>query len=504
MNQVTKVTPFLFALLIFSLTPASAQDQTLRMPVISHPPSLGNPFMANGLPSALMWFALFDPLVRTNERGELEPALAVSWEAISSTRWRFKLRDGVAFSNGEIFDANAAVAVLRWLGSEDGKSQLVASEVQGISSVEVVDRLTLDIITRVPDAILPKRLTAVLMVAPDAWSVLGKDAFALTPSGTGPFYLTDWNKGGAAEVVAFAQSWRAPKIDRILFYQIPEETALIQALQSQQVDLTTTLSPDAASDLETMGFETLVTPTAQVLAFAFNISATKIEALRDVRVRTALNLAVNRVAISNIALRGTQQPAGQPGTPLTFGYDPGLDAFSHDVARAKKLLEEAGYPDGFKITAEAVVAGNADASLVYQLVQQGLRDIGVEMELRSVVFSDWIRKYTTGTFESDLFSLAWNSEPYYDVVRPMEYYSCAKPVPFFCHEPLMPLLDQTGIVFDEEERRGRLQALSRAYREQVPAIFILEVSEIAVIADYVRNYRVRTRVPVYEELELER
>jgi peptide/nickel transport system substrate-binding protein len=90
------------------------------------------------------------------------------------------------------------------------------------------------------------------------------------------------------------------------------------------------------------------------------------------------------------------------------------------------------------------------------------------------------------------------------VVRPMEYYSCAKPVPFFCHEPLMPLLDQTGIVFDEEERRGRLQALSRAYREQVPAIFILEVSEIAVIADYVRNYRVRTRVPVYEELELER
>jgi peptide/nickel transport system substrate-binding protein len=504
MNQVFKMAPFLLVLLSFFVTPAIAQDKTLRMPVISHPPSLGNPFMANGLPSALMWFALFDALVRTNDKGELEPALALSWEAVSSTRWRFKLRDGVLFSNGEVFDAHAAAAVLRWLVSEDGKSQLVASEVQGISSVAVVDRLTLDITTRAPDAILPKRLTAVLMVAPDSWSALGKDAFALTPSGTGPFRLSDWNKGGAAEVVAFKQSWRAPKIDRILFYQIPEETALIQALQSQQVDLTTTLSPDAASDLETMGFETLVTPTAQVLAFAFNMTGTKVEALRDVRVRTALNLAVDRAAISNIVLRGTQQPAGQPGTPLTFGYEPDLEAFSHDVSRAKRLLEDAGYPDGFKITAEAVVAGNADASLVYQLVQQGLRDIGVEMELRSIVYSDWIRKYTTGTFESDLFSLAWNSEPYYDVVRPMEYYSCAKPVPFFCHEALMPLLDETGITFDEEERRDRLQALSRAYREQAPAIFILEVSEIAVIADYVRNYRVRTRVPVYEELELER
>lgn len=477
--------------------------KTLRMPVISHPPALGNPFMANGLPSALVWYALFDPLVRTDENGALEPALAVSWEAVEPTRWRFRLRDGVRFSNGEVFDAAAAAFVLRWLGGDAGRGQLVAAEVSGIAAINVVDDLTLDIVTRQPDAILPKRLTGVMMVAPSAWQELGKDGFALTPSGTGPFMLTSWNKGGPAEALANPRSWRAPKIDRILFYQIPEETALIQALQSGQVDLTTTVSPDAARDLETRGFRTSVTPTAQVLAFAINVEGTKNPALKDARVRRALNLAIDREAISETAMLGYMKPAGQPGTPLTFGYDSIIGPFEHDPAQGRALLAEAGYADGFKITAEAVVAGNANASLIYQLVQQGLRDIGVEMELRSIVFSDWISKYTSGTFEADLFSLAWNSEPYYDVIRPLEYYSCAKPLPFFCHEPLMPLLNETGILFDETERLKKLQALSLVYRDQAPAIFILEVSEIAVIAPNVRNYRVRTRVPVYEELEID-
>lgn len=478
--------------------------KTLRMPVISHPPALGNPFMANGLPSALVWYALFDPLVRTDENGALEPALAVSWEAVEPTRWRFQLRDGVRFSNGEVFDAVAAAFVLRWLGSDAGRGQLVASEVSGIVSVDIVDALTLDIVTRKPDAILPKRLTGVMMVAPRAWRDLGKDGFALTPSGTGPFTLTSWNKGGPAEALANPNSWRAPKIDRILFYQIPEETALIQALQSGQVDLTTTVSPEASQDLEKRGFQVSVTPTAQVLAFAINVEGTRNPALKDARVRRALNLAIDREAISETAMLGYMNPAGQPGTPLTYGYDPSLGSFAHDPDQARALMAAAGYADGFKVTAEAVVAGNANASLIYQLVQQGLRDIGVEMELRSIVFSDWISKYTSGTFEADLFSLAWNSEPYYDVIRPLEYYSCAKPLPFFCHEPLMPLLNETGVLFDEAERLKKLQALSQAYHDQAPSIFILEVSEIAVVAPNIRNYRVRTRVPVYEELEIDR
>lgn len=106
-----------------------AQEKILRMPVISLPPTLGNPFGANGLPSALVWFSLFDPLVRTNEQGQLEPALALSWEAVEPTRWRFTLRDGVTFSNGEVFDAEAAAFVLSWLLRDEARGLIVANEV---------------------------------------------------------------------------------------------------------------------------------------------------------------------------------------------------------------------------------------------------------------------------------------------------------------------------------------------------------------------------------------
>ena len=472
------------------------------MPVISLPPTLGNPFAANGLPSALVWFSLYDPLVRTNEQGELEPALALSWSAVTPTRWRFYLREGVQFSNGEPFDSGSAAFVLSWLMRDHSRGLIVANEVQGISSINIVDEYTLDILTTEPDAILPKRLTAVQMLPPQALEELGMSEFSRNPSGTGPFKIVSWNDGGKAVAKAYRRSWRAPSIDGIHFYQIPDETTLVQALQSGQVDLTTTLTPDAAMEMDGNGFYVSLSETAQVLALAFNLEGTRVEALQDERVRLALNLAVDRQTISEIGLHSTAQPANQPGTPLTFGYNPALPQIPYDPVRARQLLAEAGYPLGLDLRIDAVTAGNAEASLIFQLVQQGLRNIGVNVELNSIVFSEWLRRYTTGSWEVDLFGLAFNSEPYYDVIRPMEYYSCAKPVPFFCNRDLMLSIKATGTEFDEEIRQSMLRNLSREYQRRMPAIYILNVTEVAVVADYVHNYRVRTRVPVYEELEI--
>jgi len=491
-----------FLILLFNIHLALAQERILKVPVISLPPALGNPFMANGLPSALVWFAMFDPLVRTDERGNLEPALALSWERINSYHWRFKLRDDVFFSNGEIFDANAAASVFRWLIGEEGRGQLVASELKGITKIEVTDRLILDVFTIIPDAILPKRLTAVQMVAPIAFINNGLEKFALSPVGTGPFKIVSWRKDGAALFEANTSSWRLPKIDKIMFYQVPEETALMQSLQSGQLDIATNVSPDSAYDLKSRGFNNVVTPTGQVMALAINVEGTKVEALKDFKVRQALNFAIDRKSISEIVMGGIQKPAGQPGTPVVFGYNNELDSYKYDPHLAKELLARAGYPDGFELFIEVVVSGNANAGLIYQFIQQAFREVGVDSTLRSIVFSDWMTKYTTGTFSSDLFSLAWNSEPYYDVIRPMEYYSCAKPVPFFCHNSLTQLINEAGIETNKFLRLEKLRNLSEIFRELAPSIFILEVSELSVVSNSILNYRMRNRVPVYEDLEI--
>jgi len=169
--------------------PAVAQDKIFRMPVTTVPPSLGNPFAANGPPSSFIWTALFDPLVRVSPDGQAQPALAVSWQPLSPTLWRFSLRDGVTFTNGEPLTAAGVKATFDYLMSADGRRMIVSNEMANIARVSVVDALTLDIETTKPEAILPKRVTSVLIVAPEAWASECIDGFAPKPPRTGPFTL---------------------------------------------------------------------------------------------------------------------------------------------------------------------------------------------------------------------------------------------------------------------------------------------------------------------------
>ena len=479
-----------------------AKEAVLRIPVFSHPPSRGNPFVANGVPSSLVWFALFDPLIRTDVYGKLEPSLALRWEALDKNTWRFYLRRGIAFSNGEEFDASAVKTTLDWLHKGAGRGLIVGREVSGIKRVDVLGPYTLDIVTVTPDAILPKRLTSVMIVAPKAWIQGGVSMFSKTPVGTGPFRLVSWNKGGAIEVVKNQSSWRPPHVQRILFYQVSDASALVQALQSGQMDLATTVSPEAAVELEASGYRRVLSPTGQVMALGINVEGSTVHSLRNVKVRRALNMAINRAAITNIIMLGTQKPASQPGTPLTFGYNPSLKPFEYNPVLARTLLKQSGFDNNIELEAEVVVGSNIHSSTIYQMVQQDFRKIGVNLKLRSIVFSDWIRKYSSGSWASDFFSLAWNSEPYYDVVRPMEYYSCKKAIPFFCDNELASQLDATGSIFDQSLRLKKLQDLSRIYRNLAPSIFIIEISEIAMLAEHVKNYNVKTRVPVYEDLKI--
>ena len=222
---------FVFALVV-PLSVAQAADKELRMALISAPPTLGNPFGGVGPPSSFVWNTLFDTLTTPGKTGDLEPSLALSWKAVEPTRWRFVLRSGIKFSNGEPMDATAVVTTLKWLTSGPGKSTVVGGEVSNIVDVTMVDTMTVDIVTDKPDAILPKRLTSVAIMAPKAFISLGIEGFAQTPVGTGPFTLNTWKDGGRIVVAANRASWRKPIIDRIIFTVIPDPTSRIQSILS--------------------------------------------------------------------------------------------------------------------------------------------------------------------------------------------------------------------------------------------------------------------------------
>ncbi len=492
-------------LMVLAPMGAVAADKELRMPLISAPPTLGNPFGGVGPPSSFVWNALFDTLVTPGKAGDLEPALALSWKAVEPTRWRFTLRPGIKFSNGEPFDSAAVVTTLQWLMSDAGKRTIVGGEVSNMTKVAAVDELTVDITTDRPDAILPKRLTAVSIVAPKAFNTLGIDGFAQTPIGTGPFVLKTWKQGGGRIVVeANRASWRKPIIDRIVFTVIADPTARIQSLASGQIDLVIPVSPDQAAQFDGTDFRTIITPTAQVYGFGFVTTQAKNKSVQDQRVRQALNYAVNKEAITKIVMRGAMTPAGQGATPVTFGYDPKIKPYPYDPAKAKALLAAAGYAKGLKLSAEIVTSGLPGDVGFLPLVQQDLRAVGVELEMRSTLFPDWLRKYQTNTFESELMGLSWNGAPYYDSIRALKYHSCDQPNAFFCDTSWMPEFAATGLEFDVEKRRKLLQDLALKVQVSAPSLFLYEVTDISVVSPDIKNYDAKLRVPVYEALDIAR
>jgi peptide/nickel transport system substrate-binding protein len=493
------------ALILASLAAQSASSAELRYGSKGVPVHFGNPFMANGSPSNYVWAAMFDALTQIDAKGQLQPALALSWENIEPKAWRFKLRPGVTFSNGEPFTADAVVTTIAWLKTPEGRRSVIGNEMRDVSAAEKVDDLTVVIRTERPDAILPRRISAVLLVAPKAWTTLGADGFAKTPGTTGSYALKDWGEStGRVLLEKFPKSWRPAAIDKLTVINLPDNAARMQALQSRQVDIAGNVNIDDFESVQAFGGRIASGSAASVMSIAFRVSDGQLKPLKDVRVRQALNYAVDKDALSAALMRGLTLAAGQPAARGVTGYDPSIAPYPYDPAKAKALLKEAGYERGFSMRTAVIVDRTPGDAAVYQTVADMLAQIGVKMELRTVPFATWLLKYLNGTWEKeiDAFSLSWTSGPYNDVARPMEIYSCLKNAPFYCDEPLTQRLVAVGEMMELAKRETMLKELGRAYREVAPSLFLLDLNDFFAVRSGVDNVSIVNRVPEYHKITL--
>ncbi|MEE8306432.1 MAG: ABC transporter substrate-binding protein [Gammaproteobacteria bacterium] len=464
------------------------------------PPSQGNPFGAVGPPSSTVWLALFDGLTQLDDDGKLAPGLALKWDAIDRLTWRFDLRPDVHFSNGNGFSAAAVVRLVNWMTSQPGRASLVGNELRNVAGAEALDELTVLIRTSEPDAILPRRLSAMLVVEPDTWEQLGPNGFGGAPVGTGPYYIEDWNRS-ANTLIAKRNpyGWRQPNINEIHFIALIDQSVRLQALLSGDIDLAI-IGLEGLDQLRERGYRLVAAPGMSVMAIAIVANRSDSAPTTDVRVRQALNYAIDRQAIAKNILGRPEQAAGQPAARGTFGHDPGLLPFPYDPDKARSLLVEAGYPDGFDFVLDVVVDATAGDADIYQMVAQYLNEVGVRTTLRVRLFSAWLRDYMAGSWTSDAFSLAWNAAPYNDVQRPMEYYSCARPVPFFCDQTMSAKLSAAAGEFDVQKREALLQELSRDYRQAAPAIFLVEQVMTWGATPRVDNLSIANRVYQYDKI----
>ncbi len=474
------------ALLTAPASMVEAKDIVLRVGTTTMPPSVGNPYRNTGNPHIFTWSSLFDGLTRIDEHGKVNPWLAVRWTNIDALTWRIALRPGVSFSNGAPLTADAVVNVVNFFHTPQSTKEVIARELGFIKTARKIDELTVELITEVPTPHLPRTLPLLYIVEPSQWTKLGPDAFAQAPIGTGPFKLDHADLAGW-KMSAVKNSWRAPRVDKLNWRAVPEASSRAQAILADQLDIALSLGPDEVAAIEAGGGTGEVWKNSSVWAIHFHHD--KNTPLQDVRVRQALNYAVDRAALVNSLLNGSTVAATQPAPSNAYGFDPTIPAIPYDPTAAKKLLAEAGYANGFKFVVQGVIGGGPADGAVYQKVAQDLAAIGVTMEIRAFPTNELIRNVMEGTWNGDAFGLTYATEPTIDVLRPMQNHSCLWSKPWYCDQSIMPTIKNALTEFDEARGLELRHQVMRHYRDQYVSLFLYEMPRSAGLRASIAGFK---------------
>ncbi|MFN7642843.1 MAG: ABC transporter substrate-binding protein [Burkholderiales bacterium] len=246
-------------------------------------------------------------------------ALALSWTADPKdrTKWTFKLWPGVKYHDGSTFDAAAVVWNLakllddKSLQFDPKQAAQGRSRIPSIASSRAVDATTVEIVTKEPDAFLPYQLAWIPMSSPAHFEKTGRDwnAYAKTPSGTGPWKLVAWTPRERAELVPNADYWdkaRVPKLEKLVLVPLPEANTRVAALRSGQVDWIEAPPPDAVASLKGAGMQ--IVTNAYPHNWVWHLSMLEGSPFRDPKVRAAVNLAIDRDGLNPSSGSGMMQP----------------------------------------------------------------------------------------------------------------------------------------------------------------------------------------------------
>ena len=358
---------FVTGLLCATALLTSAVAQTLTIGVRGGPDSIDPHFTATG-PHAEALKHVFDTLVWSGDGLELEPRLAESWKAINDTTWEFKLRRGVKFHDGSDFTAQDVKFSIERIPMVAGPNPTTIY-VRRVKETKVIDPFTLHVITDGAAPTLPNDFIRLFIVSSKAAAGLTKEsaneAFnsGKAAVGTGPYKFVSWQPKGDL-VLARNDSYWGPKEPwaRHVRKEIPNDAARVAQLKAGQLDLITRV-PD--SDVAALKRDPKLTVQTIDTVYVFNVeldmrdkalnvaakdgSALDKNPFLDLRVREAIDLAIDRKALAEVAMEGLGKPVNQMVTPSIFGFNKALGERKYDPAAARKLLAEAGYPNGFKL-----------------------------------------------------------------------------------------------------------------------------------------------------------
>lgn len=394
----------LLALLLIGVFCLPAFASELRLAQVADISSL-DPHRVSDIYSANVIRQVYSNLVQVNENMEIVPDLAESWENPDDLTWIFHLRKGVKFHNGEPFTA-ADVKYTMERVKDPKTASPGATHLKEVQSIEVLDDNTVKIVTKRPYAPMLMSLTRyeTSILNEKAVTEAGADYGSKAAVGTGPFKFVSWSRGDKVTLGKFDGYFRGPaSIDTVIYRGIPEDATRLVELESGGIDLIPGNFPyqEFANIKQNDKYLTYMTPAMSTLYMGLN---TEVKPFGDKKVRQAMNYAVDKQAIVDAIYFGFASPAKGPLSPVIWGVDPSRQpAYPYDPEKAKALLKEAGYADGFDMT---IYSDNrTERRSAAELIQAFLSEVGIRAKIEIMEWSALLSTSAKGI--DGAFMLGW-------------------------------------------------------------------------------------------------
>ena len=471
-----------------------------------------DPHVATAGPSVWVYSNIYDTLVAEDRDLGIKPALATSWEQPNPKTWRYHLRKGVKFHDGTPFNAEAVKFTFdRALNKERPARGL--SMAGPISDVKVVDEYTVDISTPKPYGPFHQAISEVFVfgiVSPSAVKKYGDD-FGRNPVGTGPFAFSSWEKNSQIVLSRNEHYWGGkPHLDKLIFKVIPEASSQVLAFGANEID--GIMSPDASlvPRLKSGGDADIYqVPGLRLLHVGFN---TKRPVVSDVRVRQAINHAINRKALAERILKGTATPAEGYLPKQVFGYyDAGF--YGYDPKRAKQLLAEAGWKPGadgkfqkngkpLAVSFWGYTGRDPNSRLIAEAVQGDLDRLGVTVDLRiwdypqlgSALWRETPKEGPQAT-KFDMFMLGWTTITgdadftLYGTLSDTAIPPLGLNATFWAPKEYMDALNKGRFSTDPNDRKAAYKAAQEMLYANAIWSPLVVLNQVAAFKTYVKNYQ---------------
>lgn len=419
---------------LFSGTAAFAQQTDLTLAIQLEPPHLDPTSAAAGAIDSVLYSNVFEGLTRFTETGAVVPGLAREWEiSEDGLTYTFHLAEGVTFHDGTTFDAEDVKFSLDRARAEDSTNAQKALY-SGIVEVAVIDPMTVQLTLDAPDGNLLFSLAwgDAVIVAPESI-----EAIKQTPIGTGPFKFDEWRQGDSITLVQNADYWgEAPYLSKATFKFISDPTAAFAAMMAQDVDAFSGFpAPENLPQFEADPRFTVIKGSSEgETILAMN---NKQPPFDNPMVREALSHAIDRQAIIDGAMFGLGTPIGTHFAPHNPDYVDLTGLSVHDPDRARMLLVDAGYAEGFTTTLKLPPPSYARRG--GEIIASQLRNVGIETEITNLEWAQWLEEVFRG--KDFGLTIVSHTEPF-DIgiyARPDYYFQYDNPE----FQALMKLLNAT-------------------------------------------------------------